>query len=547
MVFLLCGIAYHIVRTTAIPLTFSINQTSTLPTNNQTVLQHEFAQSWVGASPVRSTWEILYACLAALVTSFSSFVQLNPPAYQERWQSVFLRKAKWVIITILIPEAAVLMAWLQWRRAVTLQKSLVPDRHSRRKNTRSRVVVWTTDMHNTIDRMTLTPVAIRTLAELGVFVDVHTTQITDLQRVDVLGRTVAVWQLTWLLITVLGRRVQNLPISLLELNTAVNVAFAMCLPLMWWRNPNNISHPLTVLEDKPSRSIAAMMLMATSMTKNIVIELGHESVDPRGMIELDYLCLAGDDSPLSNELVQKTADPVIASVYSPVFGVSPISVDQWDPHLLFAPCRKLFTSGAQIALSAKDLRRWSMASLALRSPTRVGITLPTQGSNVQETAGRFRHCLVDRARNLEFDSHYRDNVDGRVFVYMAVVLVLHGALHLTAWNWVFPTPIEKLFWRVSCFGLIGGFVIVVPVGRFTEYIYGRGLAWQTEKTGFLNQGVVVLLRIIRQVTRISAVLLGGFLAACSIYLFLASFPALRRSPSGVYARLEWSSYLPVLS
>jgi hypothetical protein len=126
MVSILCGIAYHISRAATMPHALHINQTTTLPITNQTVLQHEFAQSWVGDSPVRSTWEILYSCLAALITCFSSFVQLNPPAYHERWRDVFFRKAKWVVVTILIPEVVVLNAWLQWKRAVALHRSLLP-------------------------------------------------------------------------------------------------------------------------------------------------------------------------------------------------------------------------------------------------------------------------------------------------------------------------------------------------------------------------------------------------------------------------------------
>src|SRR5438045_2618400 len=101
-----------------------INQTSNLPVANRTTLDYDFAQSWVPPSPVRSSWEILYTCLTALVACFIKFVPMNQPAYAESKAKRYLRKFKWLILTILVPELVFYKAWNQYQKARNLKQVL---------------------------------------------------------------------------------------------------------------------------------------------------------------------------------------------------------------------------------------------------------------------------------------------------------------------------------------------------------------------------------------------------------------------------------------
>jgi hypothetical protein len=418
------------------------------------------------------------------------------------------------------------------------------------------LIIKTTHMHDTLERMTLKPAAICRLAEIGVFIDVSVAQIADVQNIDVLGRAVAVWQLTWLIITVLGRQARHLPISLLELNTVVNIAFAICLPLVWWHNAGNVSHPLVVLEDEQYQGIVAVMLMAAETTKHTAREDESASYKLRGLAEFDYLCLADQPStsrPLSSQRIDTAALPCILSSGEEI---TRLRVNQSTSNIPFTPYCAVFTSTAYIKISSKDLHRWSLASSALRDPPRFGITRATGYFQAHSTANHFRNCLIHRAPNstaFELDSMTRLEVDGRIIFYITLALALHGAFHLTAWNWVFPTVVEKLLWRISSFGLIIGFLPLVLASIFfrqttmVDVDALRDPILRRKTPDILKRGLNILERGTRSVGIVFIIIWVLFLVGCSVFLFLASFLALRRSPSGVYARLDWSSYLPSLS
>jgi len=102
-----------------------INQTSNLALTNQTTLDHEFAQAWVPSSSVRSSWEILYSCLTALVACFIKFVPMKMPAHDDSKWTRCLRKLKWLVLTIFIPELVVYRAWRQFTDARKLRESLL--------------------------------------------------------------------------------------------------------------------------------------------------------------------------------------------------------------------------------------------------------------------------------------------------------------------------------------------------------------------------------------------------------------------------------------
>jgi hypothetical protein len=102
-----------------------INQTSNLLSVNRTILDHEFAQPWVPSSSVRSSWEILYSCLTALVACFIKFVPMKLPAHDDPKWKRYLRKFKWLVLTILMPELVVYRAWRQYTDARKLRESLL--------------------------------------------------------------------------------------------------------------------------------------------------------------------------------------------------------------------------------------------------------------------------------------------------------------------------------------------------------------------------------------------------------------------------------------
>jgi hypothetical protein len=87
------------------------------PLNNLTALQEERAPAWVPGPQYRGTWGVLYSCTLTLGLCVYTAIHLNIPAYGESRFSIYRRKTKWVLITLIAPEFVLYTAWWQWNRA----------------------------------------------------------------------------------------------------------------------------------------------------------------------------------------------------------------------------------------------------------------------------------------------------------------------------------------------------------------------------------------------------------------------------------------------
>jgi len=150
-----------------------------------------------------------------------------------------------------------------------------------------------------------------------------------------------------------------------------------------------------------------------------------------------------------------------------------------------------------------------------------------------------------------------DSRHGFRFGALGVLLLLcatHGGIHLAAWDFDFPSDVERLLWRISGFISIAGsvsapaaLVVIIlalnmPKGS-SFFAHGReifgGLArdsqrqpgcWKLFTVGIFWAGISMF---------------PFFLAARS-FLFTEAFWSLRRLPAGCYTTVDWVANLPHL-
>ncbi|EMT62555.1 hypothetical protein FOC4_g10006175 [Fusarium odoratissimum] len=86
-------------------------------------LWSKLAPSWVGTPNVRGTFDILESCIFTLIACVFTALHLdvipNP-----KWQRLLFEKAKWVLLTIVIPEVSILTATNQLLDAWILKSGL---------------------------------------------------------------------------------------------------------------------------------------------------------------------------------------------------------------------------------------------------------------------------------------------------------------------------------------------------------------------------------------------------------------------------------------
>lgn len=159
-------------------------------------------------------------------------------------------------------------------------------------------------------------------------------------------------------------------------------------------------------------------------------------------------------------------------------------------------------------------------------------------------------------------------LDMVLLVFTAPVLyilpIIYGGIHLTAWNFEFPTNIERLLWKISCL-IIGSTLLSFVFLFFFVYITLSIITFSKFlKPKNLSEFLVLfrdLLRLFQRVMRFSVGILGimsnlttvlqgvSFIVimvyACSrIFIVAESFISLRQVPIGVYWTPSWLQMIP---
>jgi hypothetical protein len=103
--------------------------------------------------------------------------------------------------------------------------------------------------------------------------------------------------------------------------------------------------------------------------------------------------------------------------------------------------------------------------------------------------------------------------------FLAAVFV--GGIHCAAWNFFFPTPIERLLWRIASI-----LVLVLPLLEVLVF-------WIDPEYTRIVDGTLTCI-------------VPGLYAIFRLFLIIAMFVSLRGVPGGVYHQLPWSDFIPHL-
>lgn len=196
----------------------------------------------------------------------------------------------------------------------------------------------------------------------------------------------------------------------------------------------------------------------------------------------------------------------------------------------------------QISLTAKDVRRWTLAARAAR---RIGEELyydsPTPSVNYFTF---YTHSIFLDRKGLQagFYAYFCGWASGGLVAALAVCM-FYGAAHATAWAFVFPTHVERLLWRIACVDTIAGVISLLAVFSVVVFLHehGRKLLWKS----FFTREPGVLSWLYRLVVLFGLVNFPLFVLS-RIYIITETFVSLRHVPLGVYQTVQWTDYIPHL-
>lgn len=86
----------------------------------------QFASGWVSQPDGRGTLDIIWLCFSTIFVATWTVLHLNVPAPEESFGRVQIRKVKWLVAAIVVPEVVTVAAFAQ-RVAAKRELQLVQD------------------------------------------------------------------------------------------------------------------------------------------------------------------------------------------------------------------------------------------------------------------------------------------------------------------------------------------------------------------------------------------------------------------------------------
>ena len=216
---------------------------------------------WVDQPNYRGTLDIAWTCLFTIFVSTFTITCLNVPAPSDSQWTVTGRKVFWMGIAIAGPEFVLTYASGQWG---TAQESV-------RAFNELGFPQWTlkhgffADMGGFLltppdsDPFPITARHLNWLVSNGFlpYPNVTPKEIWDKSKQDTLAKVITTFQISYLVLQCIGRAVQGLVITTMELSALAIVICAMMTSLCWFRKPANVITPIPLRSDLSMDEILA--------------------------------------------------------------------------------------------------------------------------------------------------------------------------------------------------------------------------------------------------------------------------------------------------
>lgn len=122
-------------------------------------------------------------------------------------------------------------------------------------------------------RVSLTPEGVRLFSFLGRLPHIQESQIRDKSKADGLAKAIVCLQAGWMILQVIARVNQHLPVSLLEINTIGHVLCALLLYLLWWNKPLEVKDPIVLPREEWMDPYLSLMWMCSPISGNAEDEI----------------------------------------------------------------------------------------------------------------------------------------------------------------------------------------------------------------------------------------------------------------------------------
>ena len=252
---------------------------SAVSTSNATSSGHR--EGWVSQPDGRGTFDIIWSSLFTIFLCTWTSLHLNVPALKETYWQQCVRKFKWMVMAIMAPEFLVAFATgqkVEARRSVEMWKgSGFNDwtmRHGFYANMGGFILQPKDSQPFPINAKQLHYLVTRNYVR---YPQITAKEVWDKSKQDGFQKTLTMLQTVWFVLQCLGRAIQHLPLTTLELTTFSFVFCNFASYYQWSNKPLDVESP-TILHCEAS-------------TKDILIQAGNwpDAEKPYKQTPLDFI------------------------------------------------------------------------------------------------------------------------------------------------------------------------------------------------------------------------------------------------------------------
>ena len=418
---------------------------------------------WVSQPDGRGTFDILWGSLFTIFLCTWTSLHLNVPSLTETYMQRWYRKLRWMIQAIMGPELIVGFATGQKVEAL---KSIELWKNSGYHEWTMRHGFYANMGGFVLQAPDFPPFPVNAkqlhyLVTRGYtpYPSITNKEIWDKSKQDGFQKLLTMVQTGWFVIQVLGRAIQHMPVTTLELTTFTYVFCTYASYYQWSNKPLDVESPT--------------IIKTTKGIRDILLEAGN--------------------APGANEVYNLTPLDFIHNQ-------SPSWLTEIQPRLHF-----------QMGPRARPLPRFTNDKFPV--------------------IGAGPHAIL-----------------------LFIVILAYCCLHFIAWNFDFPTRVERILWRVGCITIVATTFIFLACETYQDgHRLGR---WQSWYLKMFPKNPANIARVDTMEKRRREMEFVPFWEVCIMlpvtaiytlartYIVVEVFVSLRSLPSGAFDSVEWSMYIP---
>ena len=392
-------------------------------------------------------------------------------------------------------------------------------------------------------------------------------------------------QACWMLAQALARKVERLPITLLELNTIMHVVCALIMYLLWLKKPQDVGTPTIIYDRHRHKPLGILLRIGQVKAKKPDMSLEIYKL---------YSILRWQNGKFeykaahSNEWVQKWHEP-----QAPTASTAPTNpgakrdLDPQAPGKLRVMHFWIFHGGGTETCTCISFRGTGDSGLFIPHEKEQYIThekaqfLVDYSSGKIQTFGKSKSSWKEfceeiqhnggigctkKASNFQLDGSIKsEGSDYAGWVASIIFPAIYGGVHLTPWKAHFPTYLERYLWRFSGLCVACGVPTLLVLFALTDTAWDTANPFKMPFRAFKwvmtfrpkNGGPCVVLffyPLLALIGLVVLVLVAAFgitlyvmvllYPVTRLYILVEAFASLRSLPVGAYNTVAWAEMWP---